>query len=730
MKNYYLTARYWLLAAVLLFNVLLFSFSTAWAQCELIQNGSFTGTAGWTGVDPGNITLTGWHNADGINVRSIHDGGVADFSQNLTNVPTSGAVLTFRFYFDNGGDGVTRYAQSNLTISYAGTTYFSAVTDPQGASGPATFSGANGAMVSPLSTPEDVWTTVTINLPSGIPESGDLVMSMSNSNGVVSDDISLDDFSITRTTTAGSITGDQTICNGGTPAALTNVTEGTGAQITYRWQQSVSPFTTWTDIAGATDASYTPTSGLTETTQYRRITVANNGGAVCDESAPTAVVTVTVQSTPTSGDIVGDQTVCTGAAPAEITSGTSGTGSGTISYQWESSVAPFTDWTPIAGATGANYTPPAGLTATTRYRRLSVSTLNSVQCTSSPTAFVTVTVNPLPTISGQSTACVDGSLTLTGSGTPAASTPWTSSDSGIATVSDLGVVTGMAPGSATITYTDQNGCSATFAVTIEAKPVAVQLNATQTTPTCPDTTFNLESLVTGTAPAGSVLQFYTDSVPTPATLVADPTAAPAGKYYAFYVNATCTSPASPEITVNPCAMPVTLITFALQREGNVSKLEWATTEETGSDRFEIERSADGKNWSKIGQIPSHKESRELRRYSFVDDRPLAGSNYYRLRMVDLDETFAYSSVLHGEFEKTAVGGIYPNPVRDRLFIKDVEPQTIKEVSIWSAAGTQVLKFKRQAVDGIDVSKLGSGIYMVRIEQTNGTLSTQKVIISR
>nr|MBZ1363183.1 Ig family protein [Dyadobacter fermentans]MBZ1363278.1 Ig family protein [Dyadobacter fermentans] len=70
-------------------------------------------------------------------------------------------------------------------------------------------------------------------------------------------------------------------------------------------------------------------------------------------------------------------------------------------------------------------------------------------------------------------------------------------------------------------------------------------------------------------------------------------------------------------------------------------LTWSTTEEVNSDRFEIERSLNGKGWSTIGKVRSNGESSVLRNYTYTDDSPEKGENLYRLRMVDLDGTYAF-----------------------------------------------------------------------------------------
>ncbi|MBF9239372.1 gliding motility-associated C-terminal domain-containing protein [Hymenobacter sp. BT683] len=173
---------------------------------------------------------------------------------------------------------------------------------------------------------------------------------------------------VTPALTAGSIAASQALCAGGTPVPLTSTTPATGGSgsFTYQWESSVDR-TTWQTIAGATRSTYAP-GRLTVTTYYRRRA---SSGSACTP-AVSNVVTITVTPALTAGSIGANQTLCPGATPARLTStaGASG-GTGTYSYQWES--GPNTsNFTPIAGATGANYS-PGPLTTTTYYRRRATS---------------------------------------------------------------------------------------------------------------------------------------------------------------------------------------------------------------------------------------------------------------------------------------------------------------------------------------------------------------------
>lgn len=297
--------------------------------------------------------------------------------------------------------------------------------------------------VSPFTT----WTTIvgataeTYDAPAGLTATTRYRrIAISTINGVACESVPADFVTVTVQSipSAGVIAGNQTICSGGDPAPFTSTTAGTGSGvITYRWESSVSPFSSWAAITGETTAVYNVPPGLTTTTEYRRITISTTDGVAC-ESVPSSFVTVTVLSLPTSGVIAGNQTICYGGNPVVFTSTTPGTGSGAITYRWESSLSPFSTWTTIAGATAATYNVPSGLTTTTEYRRITISTINGVACESVPAGFITVTVQSIPTagaIAGNQTICNGDdpatfieSVAATGDGT--LSYQWQSNTSG------------------------------------------------------------------------------------------------------------------------------------------------------------------------------------------------------------------------------------------------------------------------------------------------------------
>ncbi|MGI4834160.1 MAG: gliding motility-associated C-terminal domain-containing protein [Janthinobacterium lividum] len=210
----------------------------------------------------------------------------------------------------------------------------------------------------------------------------------------------------------GTIGTTQTVCSGTPPAALTstvNASGNAGLPLVYQWQTSTDN-TTFTDISGATSASYTPPSSLpVGTTYFRRralLLLPNQSGPYCTPSF-TAAVAITVLPALGPGSVAADQNVCADATPAPLTSSAAPTGgSGTFAYQWESSVD-NTTWTAVAGATADTYA-PGQLAVTTYFRR---------RVSSGPCSAVsnTVTLTVLPALAA---GTIGASQSLCGPGTP------------------------------------------------------------------------------------------------------------------------------------------------------------------------------------------------------------------------------------------------------------------------------------------------------------------------
>jgi hypothetical protein len=276
-----------------------------------------------------------------------------------------------------------------------------------------------------------------------------------------------------NTLTPGTIAGGQTICSNGDPSAFTVSAAATGqGTLSYQWQSNTTGCAgTWTDISGAIGTAYDPPSGLTQTTYYRRVVRSTLNGVACTDNSN--CITVTVNSV-TPGTIAGDQNVCTGGDPAAFTEATASSGTGTVSYQWQSSTTGCSGtWTNILSATGATYDVPAGLNTTTSYRRVVTYTLNGVQCSAFSNC-VTVTVKAFPVVTPVNSCIGGGTVTFTQTGGDAGGT-WSVSGGGTIDASS-GVFTPSTAGCFTVTYkTPGTECADTksFVVFPAAPPAPV-----------------------------------------------------------------------------------------------------------------------------------------------------------------------------------------------------------------------------------------------------------------
>jgi hypothetical protein len=90
---------------------------------------------------------------------------------------------------------------------------------------------------------------------------------------------------------------------------------------------------------------------------------------------------------------------------------------------------------------------------------------------------VTVNVSPKPVISGSSGVTAGSTIQLSGSGAPSATNAWSTSNAGIGTVNSQGVVTGVSPGTFTLTYTNSSGCSQSVGITVLPATPVVTLSA-------------------------------------------------------------------------------------------------------------------------------------------------------------------------------------------------------------------------------------------------------------
>lgn len=174
------------------------------------------------------------------------------------------------------------------------------------------------------------------------------------------------------------------------------------------------------------------------------------------------------------------------------------------------------------------------------------------------------------------------------------------------------------------------------------------------------------------------------------------------------------------VYLNP--LPVTLVAFSAHAVENAAFLTWSTTAETNNEGFYIERSTNGKQWSEIGFVSGGTNSSQRRNYEFTDKMPFAGLNYYRLRQVDLDGTFAYSSARSVNVGDAGMEVIVWTDENRKGHLKATAK--IEQVTIYELSGRIILNSKSTT---FDLAHLTQGIFLVQV-QTDKGIFTRKLVL--
>ncbi|HEY1038492.1 MAG TPA: hypothetical protein VGF30_03760, partial [Bacteroidia bacterium] len=110
-----------------------------------------------------------------------------------------------------------------------------------------------------------------------------------------------------------------------------------------------------------------------------------------------------------------------------------------------------------------------------------------------------------------------------------------------------------------------------------------------------------------------------------------------------------TGPASIPTGLN---LPIQLVYFTAEGlKNHTVQLKWQTASETNNNYFELQRSTDDLNFTDIARIDGAGNSNTLINYKYIDENPIQGNNYYRLKQVDFDGNFHYSPIELAYFEK-------------------------------------------------------------------------------
>jgi fibronectin-binding autotransporter adhesin len=183
-------------------------------------------------------------------------------------------------------------------------------------------------------------------------------------------------------------------------------------------------------------------------------------------------------------------------------------------------------------------------------------------------------------------------------------------------------------------------------------------------------------------------------------------------------------------------LPIELLDFNAVLRGSAVDLNWSTASEVNNDFFTIERSADLEKFEEVRIVKGQGTKRTKTSYSSVDENPLSGRSYYRLRQTDLDGHYTFSDLkLIDNVTTNARLSIYPNPVMDSKFIleaRNFRPSEGVVVSVVNLQGVTVFEALYNVDESgnmkrsVELGPVSNGLYAVIIISSSGLRT--KVII--
>lgn len=183
-----------------------------------------------------------------------------------------------------------------------------------------------------------------------------------------------------------------------------------------------------------------------------------------------------------------------------------------------------------------------------------------------------------------------------------------------------------------------------------------------------------------------------------------------------------------------CAiLPVRWLGFSAKPYGDLSsQLEWTTADEFNNAQFEIQRSQGADDvFRTIGIVDAKAVPASINTYSFLDDKARPGKNHYRLKQVDKDGRFQYSSIKTVTFKTDGWAvDVWPNPAQDILYIKLHQVDQNGQIDLVDMSGRNV--YSKSFDQGLQyheilLGKINAGVYLL-VVNSGDSRHVQKIVI--
>jgi hypothetical protein len=180
-------------------------------------------------------------------------------------------------------------------------------------------------------------------------------------------------------------------------------------------------------------------------------------------------------------------------------------------------------------------------------------------------------------------------------------------------------------------------------------------------------------------------------------------------------------------------LPIELLSFNAKVEGENIQLDWSTASETNNSYFNVERSADGINFASIYKVNGAGNSSQTLNYASLDNKPLAGLSYYRLKQTDFDGKTSYSSKesVVFNFWHNFTLNIYPNPFSSETTFHTTKNLNEASLMVYNSFGEVVKRMTNiyGQTFTFQSENLPSGLYYINLLQNGQVILIDKLVIT-
>ncbi len=154
-------------------------------------------------------------------------------------------------------------------------------------------------------------------------------------------------------------------------------------------------------------------------------------------------------------------------------------------------------------------------------------------------------------------------------------------------------------------------------------------------------------------------------------------------------------------------VPVELVSFSAEVNGNNVLLSWVTATEINNQGFEIKKQVMSSEngigrWERIGFVEGSGTTTETKMYSFVDENLNPGKYKYRLKQIDFDGSFEYSKIVEIEIQlpvQFKLNQNYPNPFNPKTKIEFQLPQSTNvKLTVFNILGEKVTEIFNEELE--------------------------------